>query len=52
MHNVEVESYALFSGHFKTSSPGDTISKNAERLLQKGKRKEPGYIEAFAIKNR
>lgn len=37
MHNLEVESYALFSGHFKTLSPRDTPSQNAERLLQKAR---------------
>lgn len=42
MHNLEVESYALFSGHFKTLSPRDTPS---QKMLKDCSKKARGISQ-------
>ena len=46
-HNLKFESYVLFSGNFRISSSGDSVSSNPERTALRQRGEEPGYIEVL-----
>ena len=50
MHNLKVESYVLFGGHFEDFKPGRQDSQVALRDGSEEVREEPGYTAVFATK--